>query len=318
MEGSEGYYSIRDVRPPLRTDPARRRVLRLAAGLPALLAMSGAQALVQRALPRGGGALPAIGLGTWQTFDVGSDPPSRAPLSEVLRAFDAAGGRVVDSSPMYGAAESVVGDLAAGLGLQERLFFATKVWTSGRAEGIRQMEQSFRRLRVKRMDLMQVHNLVDAATHLKTLEGWKKDGRVRFVGVTHYSASAHAEVERALKAWPCDFLQINYSLAEPEAAERLLPLCAERGIAVVVNRPFAEGAMFRAVRGRAVPDWVAPLGVKSWAQYFLKWILGHPAVTCVIPATSKVEHLADNLAAGVGELPDEALRQRMATHFRSA
>lgn len=306
----------------MRTDslprPGRRRALRLLSGLSAALAVRPARAEVAlRRIPASGESLPAIGLGTWQTFDAGGDAAARAPLQEVLRLFAAGGGRLVDSSPMYGTSESVVGDLAAELGLQATLFYATKVWTSGRDEGIRQMEQSLRRLRVARMDLMQVHNLVDAATHLKTLADWKQRGRVRYVGVTHYAASAHAEVERALKAWPCDFLQINYSLAEPQSAERLLPLAREHGIAVIVNRPFAEGAMFRRVRGKPLPAWVEPIGVKSWAQYFLKWILGHPAVTCAIPGTGRPEHLRDNLGAGVGALPDDALRKRMATHYAS-
>ncbi len=311
----EGYYSIRDVRLPC--SPPRRRALALLAGAPAALLVTPAAAMLTRPLPGGGGRLPAIGLGTWQTFDVGADFRARAPLKDVLHAFDAGGGRLVDSSPMYGTSESVVGDLAADLGLHGRLFFATKVWTSGREEGIRQMEESFRRMRVKRMDLMQVHNLVDVDTHMRTLAGWKEKGRVRHVGITHYTASAYAEVERALKAHACDFLQVNYSLAEPEAAERLLPLALERRVAVVVNRPFAEGAMFRRVRGKPLPDWAEAAGMRSWAQFFLKWILGHPAVTCAIPGTARVEHMVDNLGAGVGEIPDAALRKRMADHYAS-
>ena len=303
----------------MRTLPsqARRRALALLAGAPAALFADPAAAMLTRPLPTGGERLPAIGLGTWQTFDAGADSKARAPLKDVLRAFDAGGGRLVDSSPMYGTSESVVGDLAADLGLHGRLFFATKVWTSGREEGIRQMEESFRRMRVRRMDLMQVHNLVDVDTHMKTLAGWKAEGRVRHVGITHYTASAYADVERALKAHACDFLQINYSLAEPGSAERLLPLALERRVAVVVNRPFAEGAMFRRVRGKPLPDWAAAAGMRSWAQFFLKWILGHPAVTCAIPGTAKVEHMMDNLGAGVGEIPDAALRKRMADHYAS-
>jgi len=256
--------------------------------------------------------LPKIGLGTWQTFDVGNDSAARATLREVLKLLD---GNVVDSSPMYGSSESVAGDLIAELGLRDRLFIATKVWTSGREEGIEQMESSFKRLRVKVMDLMQVHNLVDVATHTRTLLDWKQQGRVRYIGITHYTASAYGEVERTLKAAPYDFLQINYSLAEPDSDKRLLPYCAQNGIAVIANRPFAEGAMFRRVKGKALPPWAAEMGIASWAQYFLKWIVGHPAVTCAIPGTGKPEHIADNVTAGFGALPDEAQRKRMAEYF---
>jgi diketogulonate reductase-like aldo/keto reductase len=218
---------------------------------------------------------------------------------------------------MYGSSESVVGDLVTELGLRERLFMATKVWTSGRDEGIRQMEQSFERLRVQRMDLMQIHNLVDVATHTRTLEDWKQTGRVRYYGITHYSASAHAELERLLKAHDYDFLQINYSLAEPEAEKRLLPLAQERKVAVLANRPLAEGALFRRVRGKPLPPWAAELGIQSWAQYFLKWIVSHPAITCAIPATAKLEHMQDNLGAGAAPLPDPAARAKMLSYFQS-
>ena len=297
--------------------PARRRALRLLAALPAMLAMSGARAQLARRVPASGEMIPAVGLGTWQTFDVGGDAAARAPLRQVLQAFAAGSGRVVDSSPMYGSSESVVGDLAAQLGLHGKLFFATKVWTSGREAGVRQMEESFRRMRVERMDLMQVHNLVDVATHMKTLAAWKQQGRVRHAGITHYTASAYEEVERALQKHACDFLQINFSIAEPESAARLLPLAAQMNVAVIVNRPFAEGAMFRRVRGKELPGWATEAGIGSWAQYFLKWILGHPAVTCVIPGTARPEHMLDNRAAGAGAMPDEALRKRMAAHYES-
>ena len=271
--------------------------------------------LISRRIPSSGEELPAIGLGTWQVFDAGGDGAARAPLREVLRRFFAGGGRMVDSSPMYGTSEAVVGDLCAELGICEPLFVATKVWTSGREDGIRQMETSFRRLKVKQMDLMQVHNLVDVGTHTKTLKDWKAKGRVRYVGITHYTSSAYAEVEQWLKAEKYDFLQINYSLAERESEQRLLPLCMQRSIAVIANRPFAEGALFRRVRGKVLPPWAAEIGVASWAQYFLKWILGHPAITCAIPGTGKIEHLADNLGAGHGVVPDEAMRKRMAGYF---
>lgn len=302
----------------------RRAALRTLGGLAALLALDAhvpahAQMpnLIKRTIPSSGEDLPVIGLGTWQVFDAGNDAAARAPLKEVLRVFFAAGGRLLDSSPMYGSSESVVGDLCSELNACEPLFMATKVWTRGREEGIREMESSFRRMKVKTMDLMQVHNLLDVATHTKTLLDWKAQGRVRHIGVTHYAASAHAEVERTLKAAPYDFLQINYSLGERDAEKRLLPLARERKVAVIANRPFAEGAMFRRVRGKPLPPWAGEVGVTSWAQYFLKWILGHPAVTAVIPGTGKSEHMADNLAAGRGALPDEQQRRRMAAHFDS-
>lgn len=273
--------------------------------------------MLSRPIPASGEALPVVGLGTWQVFDAGADAAAKAPLREVLKLFYAGGGRMVDSSPMYGSAEAVVGELCRELSICEPLFIATKVWTSGRSEGIRQMEESFRRLRVRTVDLMQVHNLVDVATHAVTLAEWKAERRVRYIGITHYTASAYAEVEKWLKAARWDFLQINYSLAERESGRRLLPLARERGVAVIANRPFAEGALFRRVRGRPLPAWAAELGIASWAQYFLKWILGNPAVTCAIPGTGRPEHIVDNLAAGHGSLPDEATRRRMAEYVNA-
>jgi diketogulonate reductase-like aldo/keto reductase len=301
--------------------PRRRRALGLLAGVPAALAMKPAmpapESLITRPIPSSGERLPVIGLGTWQTFDVGGDEQARAPLRGVLSAMVADGAKLIDSSPMYGSSESVVGDLVAELELRPRLFLATKVWTSGREEGIRQMEQSFRRLRVEQLDLMQVHNLVDVAAHSRTLADWKQAGRVRYVGITHYTSSAFREVERWLKGGNYDFLQINYSLDEPEAAERLLPLAHDKNAAVIVNRPFGKGSMFRRTRGKPIPDWARELGIASWAQYFLKWIIAHPAVTCAIPGTSKPEHMRDNLGAARGALPDAAMRARMAEYFAS-
>ena len=273
------------------------------------------QAMHARAIPAGGEKLPVIGIGTWQTFDVGADAAARAPLREVMRTFFAAGGRVVDSSPMYGSSEAVVGELCEGLGICEPLFMATKVWTQGREDGMRHMQRSIERMRAGRMDLLQVHNLVDVEVHTKTLRAWKAEKRIRYLGITHYTSSAYAEVERWLKTKQYDFLQINYSLGESESETRLLPLAKELGVAVIANRPFAEGAMFRRVRGKALPAWAAELGIASWAQYFLKWIVSHPAVTCAIPGTGKPEHMADNLQAGFGPLPDAAQRRRMAEAY---
>ena len=291
-------------------DPRRRALLAvLAAGA---LRPAFAQELMSKKIPSTGEALPVIGVGTWQTFDVGADPAARAPLREVLKLLNR---NMVDSSPMYGSSESVAGDLIAELGVRDKLFIATKVWTSGRDASIRQMETSFKRLRVERMDLMQVHNLVDVATHTKTLMDWKARKRVRYTGITHYTSSAYAEVERALKNGQYDFLQINYSLGERESEQRLLPLAKEKNIAVIANRPFAEGALFRQVKGKSLPPWAKELGIESWAQYFLKWIVSHPAVTCTIPGTGNPKHMHDNLAAGRGVLPDEGARKRMAEFF---
>jgi len=280
---------------------SRRRAL-LAAGLGLVMTDSSAKDI----------PLPRIGLGTWQTFDVGSDTAGRAPLRELLKLLD---GNVVDSSPMYGSSESVAGDLIAELGMRDRLFIATKVWTSGRAEGIRQIETSFKRLRVEVMDLMQVHNLLDVATHTKTLQDMKARGKVRYIGITHYTSSAYLDVERWLDTGSYDFMQINYSLAEREAEQRLLPLAREKGTRVLINRPFAEGALFRRTKGKPLPPWAAELGIASWAQYFLKWIVSHPAVTCAIPGTSRPDHMKDNLAGGAGRMPDAAARRRMAEYF---
>ncbi|MGH7314410.1 MAG: aldo/keto reductase [Candidatus Rokuibacteriota bacterium] len=276
-----------------------------------------APAIVLRPIPSTGETISAVGLGTWRTFDVGGSATEREPLRDVLRQFVALGGRVVDSSPMYGAAETVVGDLAAALGILDSLFLATKVWTTGRQAGVAGMERSLRRLRVKRLDLLQVHNLVDWRTQLRTLRAWKEAGRIRYLGVTHYVASAYPELERVMRDEPLDFVQLNYSLAEREAERRLLPLARERGIAVLVNRPFAEGALFRRVQGRVLPPWAADIDCASWGQFFLKWILAHPAVSCVIPATSKPAHVIDNMRAGAGALPDAATRARMITYLET-
>ena len=269
--------------------------------------------MIEREIPSTGEAIPVIGLGTWQTFDVGPDPAERESLRAVLRTFADGGGRLVDSSPMYGRAEGVVGDLTEVMNLHPTLFLATKVWTTGRQEGIRQMETSLRRLRTTTIDLMQVHNLVDVATHLDTLAGWKRDGRVRYVGVTHYTASAHDALAEVIASRPVDFVQVNYSVAERDAERRLLPLARDRGVAVIVNRPFVGGAFIRRLRDRPLPDWAAELGCASWAQLLLKFVVSHPAVTCAIPATADAAHMQDNLKAGEGPLPDEDIRARIIT-----
>ena len=269
----------------------------------------------KRPIPRSGEMLPVIGVGTWQTFDVGPDAPERTELKEVLRLLAQFGGSVVDSSPMYGEAERTVGDLTAELGLRAKLFFATKVWTSGREAGIRQMEDSRHLMRAETIDLMQVHNLLDLGTHLKTLREWKGAGKIRYLGITHYHEGAHAELERLVKTREYDFVQINYSLAEREADRRLLGACQQSGTAVIINRPFAHAGLFGQVRGKPLPPWAAEFDCTTWAQYFLKWVLGHPAVTCVIPGMRRVAHLKDNVAAGTGQLPDAAARRRMVEYL---
>jgi aryl-alcohol dehydrogenase-like predicted oxidoreductase len=305
----------------MHVDPARRHFLRTGAcALGALFICpesTAANVPLSRRIPHTGESVPAIGLGTWQVFDVAGNAKESAQARETLQTFVNLGGRVVDSSPMYGSSESVTGRLAAEIGVGGKLFVATKVRTSGREAGIRQMEDSMRKLRVERLDLMQVHNLVDAQTHLATLRDWKKSGRIRYLGVTHYHAGAHADLERIIAPGDIDFVQVNYSLAEPEAGHRLLAAAAGSQTAVIVNRPFAEGAMFRRVGGKALPGWASEFGCATWAQYFLKWILSHPAVTCAIPGTRNPRHVADNVAAAQDPLPDETIRRRMASHFAS-
>jgi diketogulonate reductase-like aldo/keto reductase len=273
--------------------------------------------MIARQIPSSGEAVPVVGLGTWQTFDVGTGAAERAALQKVLGAFAAAGGSpMVDTSPMYGNAETVLGDLMAAQDLRSKLFVATKVWTSGREAGIRQMEASLRKLRVERVDLMQVHNLVDVEAHLDTLAGWKRDGRTRYVGVTHYQAGAHEALAKVLAGRQVDFLQVNYSVGEPEAERRLLPLARDRGVAVIVNRPFGGGGLLRRLRGRPVPAWASEVGCETWGQLLLKWVVSHPAVSCAIPATAQLPHLQENLKAGAGPLPDEALRAWIAAEAR--
>lgn len=276
--------------------------------------IAGTMPPIRKSIPSSGEHLPVIGIGTWQTFHVGDDAGQRAPLREVLRAFFARGGTLIDSSPMYAEAEEVAGDLVAELGEHERLFAATKVWTFGREEGIAQMERSMRRMRVKQMDLMQVHNLRDWRVHLPTLRAWKEEGRIRYLGITTSNPNQYEEFAAVMAAEALDFVQLNYDITTREAEAVLLPLAAERGMAVLVNRPFGGGNLFPRVRGRELPDWAAQFDCESWAQFFLKFVVAHPAVTCAIPATSNPRHAADNMGAGFGRLPDPDTRERMARH----
>ena len=299
----------------------RRKAARIiggtAAGLCLPIAASRAQtktessAMLTRAIPSSGEKLPVIGLGTWQAFDVDLTADNRRQLGDVLSLFVKLGGRVIDTSPMYGRAENVIGELTAALGIRDKVFLATKVWTRGKENGIKSMEHSMALLRAKRIDLMQVHNLVDVQTQLATLREWKAQGRIRYLGITHYEAGAFGDVEKIMRSEKLDFVQINYSLMEREAEERLLPLAQERGVAVIVNRPFGGGDLFSRTRSKPLPDWAAEFGCHSWAQFFLKWIVANAAVTCAIPATDKPRHLEDNMVGGIGALPDAKMRQRM-------
>jgi len=264
-----------------------------------------------RPIPSTGEELPIIGLGTYATFDVGGGAADRAPLEQVLAEFVAAGGKLVDSSPMYGRSEEVVGDLAAKLALRPKLFMATKVWTTGNEKGIEQMRASMRKMRADPIDLMQVHNLQDVDTHLDTLAGWKKEGRVRYIGVTHYTASAHDDLAKLISSRKVDFVQVNYSATERDADVKLLPMAQERGVAVIANRPFAAGGLLRRLSGKPLPSFAAEIDCTSWAQLLLKFVVAHPAVTCAIPATSKPDHLRDNMRAGSGRLPDQAMRGKI-------
>jgi aryl-alcohol dehydrogenase-like predicted oxidoreductase len=268
-----------------------------------------------RRIPGKDETLPVIGMGSSNTFDVGGAASEREPLREVLRLFTAAGGRVVDTSPMYGRSEQVLGDLFAELGLRPKIWLATKVWIRGRDAGVEQIADSMRKLRVDRLELLQIHNLLDWREHLPTLRSMQDGGKLRYTGITHYRADAHAEVERVLRAERFDWVQINYSLAERDAERSLFPYCQERGIAVMANRPFADGALFDRTRGKELPSWAGEIGCASWAQFFLRFAASHPAVTCVIPATAKPRHMQDNAAAGAAPLPDAKQRARMAEYF---
>jgi diketogulonate reductase-like aldo/keto reductase len=297
-------------------DPiTRRKVLKLiaAAGvvgtLPAGL-LNAQAAMIRRAIPSSGEDLPVIGLGTSRVFDVGDEPGARAPLSEVLQLLVASGASIVDTAPMYGRAQQVIGDLTGSM--RKDLFLATKVLEEGKEAGIRQMKQSMDYLGTDSVDLMQVHNLVDWQIQLDTLRSMKEEGKIRYLGITHYRTSAFSALEEIMLKTDLDFVQLNYSLLTPDAERRLLPLAADKGIAIMVNRPFERGGVFERTRGRQLPEYAADLGIASWGQFFLKWILGNEAVTCVIPATSKPKHMIDNLAAGLGPLPDAAMRVKMA------
>lgn len=282
---------------------------------PGLLAAD--EAVMRRKIPASGELLPVVGLGTSGVFDVEPTAENLATRREIVNLMLERGASVIDTSPMYGQAEDVVGRVVEDLGVRDRLFYATKVWTRGREEGLAQMEESFRLLRTETIDLMQVHNLVDTRTQLRSIRELREAGRIRYSGITHYRVSEHDDLADVIEAERPDFVQLNYSVVTRAAEDRLLPLAADRGVAVIVNRAFEDGDLFRAVRGRDVPEWALEAGIESWGQFFLKYVLAHPAVTCVIPGTSKPRHMRDNLGAGTGPLPDAALRRRMVSFIES-
>jgi diketogulonate reductase-like aldo/keto reductase len=269
--------------------------------------------MLKRPIPSSGEQLPVIGLGTWQTFDVGSSAAAREPLSQVIDTLFNGGGSLIDSSPMYGKSESVVGDLLAGRGARARAFVATKVWTRGREAGIGQMMRSMGFLNAESLDLMQIHNLLDWRVHLATLRDWKAKGRVRYIGVTHYHSGAHADLAAVMRSEPLDFVQFNYALDDRAAEQTLLPLAAERGIAVLINRPFGQGTLIQRLSRQPLPDFAAELSCASWAELALKYLVANEAVTCIIPATRQPEHMESNARAGSGTLPDPDMRRRIVT-----
>lgn len=272
---------------------------------------------IKKAIPSTGELLPVIGMGSWKTFDVGDNPAARAIRLNVLQAFFDHGGAVIDSSPMYGSSEEVIGYCLKRIKNKDALFAATKVWTIGWQRGIHQMETSRRLWGVDRFNLMQIHNMLDWGTHLKTLKAWKADGRVRYTGITTSHGRRHRKLEQVLIKEPFDFVQFTYNIVDREAERRLLPLAAKRGLAVLINRPFRRGALFQYVKGKPLPNWAREFDCENWAQFFLKFIVSHPAVTCAIPATSKVHHMVENMGAGFGRLPDAKTRQRMIRYFES-
>ena len=279
-------------------------------------AKAGPGTIITRPIPASAERLPVIGMGTWLTFD--TEPGEEtARLLPVLEAFFQGGGALIDTSPMYGRAEQALGELLPRLNNRPKLFAATKVWTNGKSMGIQQMQRSMRRVGVPRFDLIQVHNLRDWQVHLDTLRQWKEEGKVRYIGVTTSHGRRHEELESIMRRQPLDFVQFTYNIRHREAERRLLPLAQERGIAVITNRPLDGGDLFNAVHGRSLPDWVVEFDCHSWSQFFLKFIVSHPAVTCAIPATSKVAHMQENMGAAHGRLPGTSMRQRMVSYIQS-
>jgi aryl-alcohol dehydrogenase-like predicted oxidoreductase len=295
---------------------SRRQLLKAGIGVGASLflpstGLAQTGPLIQKKIPSSGESLPIIGLGTARRYEEITTEAERAPLRETFREFQALGAKVIDTAPTYGAAETVVGDLVSELKIRDSLFIATKVSTRGRESGLAQLDQSFKRLRIPKIDLIAVHNLRDTQTHLRTLREWKQAGRIRYVGITTSSDNQYPEFEKTMKAEALDFIQVDYALDNRDAGERILPLAADRGMAVMVNLPFGRGRLFNAVQGKKLPPWASEFDCATWAQFFLKYIVSHPAVTCAVPGMAKAEYVRDNLAAAQGRLPDAAMRRRM-------
>ena len=295
----------------------RRELLKAGIGagaslfLPATNLFAQAAPVIEKKIPSSGESLPVVGLGTARRYEAITTEAERAPLRETLREFKALGGRVIDSSPTYGTAEAVVGDLVSELKIRDALFIATKVSTSGREAGLKQLEQSFKTLRTSKIDLVAVHNLRDTGTHLPTLREWRQAGRIRYVGITTSFDNQYPDFERTMKAEKLDFIQVDYALDNRNAGERILPLAADRGMAVMINLPFGRGRLFSAVQGKKLPEWAGEFDCQTWAQFFLKYIVSHPAVTCAVPGMAQAEYARDNLDAARGRLPDGAMRRRM-------
>ena len=305
-----------------KAESSRRRFLHWLAGLGATVTLgtgtgSAAPAVadIRKAIPASGEKIPVIGMGSWLTFDVGANEAARAIRVQVLQAFFDRGGALIDSSPMYGSSQEVIGHGLRQIRNKSALFAATKVWIYGQWLGIKQMQAARELWGVPRFDLMQIHNMLDWQSHLETLKAWKAEGRIRYIGITTSHGRRHQDLERALTKEAFDFVQFTYSLVDRDVEQRLLPLAVERGIAVIINRPFDGGALFGPVRAKPLPAWAAEFDCTNWAQFFLKYIVSHPAVTCAIPATSQVAHMHENMGAGFGRLPDAATRQRMAAHY---
>ena len=302
---------------------SRREASKLMAGTaiasflaPSLISFN-QKSMNERKIPSTGEGLPIVGLGTWQTFDIGNDPNQREQLSEVLISMNELGGKMIDSSPMYGRSEVVVGELTAKLTVQNKFFYATKVWIEGQQRGIDQMNDSFQKMKRNSMDLMQIHNLVDWKTHIKTLKNWKENGKIRYFGFTHYTNASHDTLVKLIRSERPDFVQFNYSINERNAEKELLNVAKEYGTAVIINRPYAGGTLFRKVRGKDLPEWCKEIEIASWGQYFLKYILANEAVNCVIPGTSNPKHLKDNMMAGYGRLPNITEKKKMLQYLNS-
>jgi len=307
----------------MKTRVSRRRFLQATAAASAFApfassCLAAAQSdPFKKTIPSSGEKLSVIGLGTSRTFNVSADAAVQSPLLDVMRAFIDNGGQLIDSSPMYGSAEAVTGALLQAVDNQASLFTATKVWTYGKTEGIEQMKRSMQRLGVERIDLMQIHNLRDWQVQLETLQEWKQQGRIRYIGITTSHGRYHNELETILQQQTLDFVQFSYNIGYRNAEQRLLPIARERGLATLINRPYQRGSLFHKVKGRPLPDWAAEIDCASWGQFFLKFIASHPDVTCIIPATSKLKHMVDNMAAGYGRMPDAAMRKRMVDTIRA-